>query len=293
MKNSPGSDGTAEGTTLKVAADALAQRRLFCAERCKNLIQALEFMAAVLHKTSAGGNDVRDAMARNLAESLPLEELEAAFEKIDALWAEWNRPGTAPRNREAVEHRARMALLAAVEQAKRFIHRSKAVRAVARQRIGSPLDAEDEVLIARSSEAKVAAGLLDGGVQPSQPSYGVIQYEREEAVTNQTAADAELPPPGEIVRWLIRENGYPDLAVKLTDAQAERLVEMWPERTGRPRRGHLASWDVISQILVDLRLGGSANVRKDWEKFRRENRMVPLPKSPRSDRASNRRRRRN
>jgi hypothetical protein len=293
MKDAPGSDGTPEGTTPKLAADAFAQRRLFFAERCENLIQALQFTAAVLRETSAGGNDVRDETARNLAEGLPREELEAAFEKIDAMWAEWLRPGTAPRNREAVEQRARMALLAAVEQATRFIHVSKIARALARQRTGITLDAEDEALVARSSEAKVAAELLDGGVYPILTSYGVVQHEGDEAVTAKTAADADPPQPGALVRWLIRENGYPDLAVKLSDAQAERLAEMWPERAGRPRRGHLASWDVISQILVDLQLGGSANVRKDWEKFRRENRMQPLPKSPKPDRGANRRRKRN
>ena len=56
----------------------------------------------------------RNATARDLAERLPPEELEAAFQRIDATWAAWNRPDTSPRNRDSVQRHARMALLAAV-----------------------------------------------------------------------------------------------------------------------------------------------------------------------------------
>ena len=283
MKDAPGSDGTPEGTTPKLAADAFAQRRLFFAERCENLIQALQNTVAVLRNTSTGGNEVRDRTARHLAEGLPREGMEAVFAKIDALWAEWLRPGTAPRNREAVEYGARMALLAAVEQATQFIRMSKIARAVARQRIGRPLDAEDEALLASGAEATVAAGLLDGEIHPILPAYGVVHFERDEAVTAETAADDELPQPLELVQWLVRENGYPEVAVKVTDEQATGLVEAWPKQPGRPRHGNLASWDSIAQILVDLQLGGSANIRKDWEKFRRENAMVQQPQSPKPD----------
>lgn len=275
-----GDEPVSTKTTTEAEADGLAQRRLYYAERCENLIQALQFASAVLRKTPAGGNDARSATARDLAERLPPEELEAAFQRIDATWAAWNRPDASPRNRDSVQRHARMALLAAVDQAAQFIHVSMVARALARQRAGRTLDPEDEALIASRSEATAAAGLLDGKPHLVKTLCGDLQYERDEAVAAGTAADAELPQTPELVRWLTRHNGHPDLASKLTDEQADLLVRAWPKRAGRPRGGEVANWNVILHTLRDLDLGTSANVRKDWEAFRRENGMARPPQSP-------------
>jgi hypothetical protein len=184
-----------------------------------------------------------------------------------------------PRNRDSVQRHARMALLAAVDQAARIIHLSRVARALARQRAGYALSPEEKALIQSGAEATVAAGLLDGTPHLVTTLYGDLQYERDEAATAETAAEAEPPQPPELVRWLTRENGYPDLASKLTDDQADRLVRAWRKRAGRPRGGELANWNVVQDILGDLGLGTSANVRKDWESFRRENGMARLPES--------------
>jgi hypothetical protein len=83
------------------------------------------------------------------------------------------------------------------------------------------------------------------------------------------AADAEPLQPAGLVQWLVQQNGYPDLASKLTDEQAVRLVQAWPRHAGRPRRGQVASWDTISGILVDLELGGCVFLHKEWKAFQR------------------------
>jgi hypothetical protein len=281
MKHAAGSDGPVSATTPPdVESDGLAQRRLFYAERCENLIQALQFVSAVLRKTPAGGNDIRDARARCLSDRLPPEMLEAEFGRIDATWAAWNRPDTSPRNRESVGRHARMALLAAVDQAAQFIDLSKVTRALARSRAGYALSAEEEALVQNRTEATVAAGLLDGKPHLLKTLCGDVQYVRDEAFTAETAVDAELPQPPELIRWLTEQNGYSDLASKLTDEQADRLVRAWPKHAGRPRGGELANWNVILHILGDLDLGKSANVRKDWEAFRRENGMARPSQSP-------------
>ncbi len=262
-------------------SNALAQRRLLYAERCENLIQALQLLSAVLRKTLAGGNDTRDATARDLAERLPPEQLEAAFQRIDAMWAAWTRPDTGgARNRESVQRHARMALLAAVDQAAQFIHLTKVTRALARSRAGHALSAEEETLIQNSGDVTIAAGLLDGKPHTISTLSGALEYQPDDAVTAGTAADAELPSAPELVHWLINHNGHPDLASKLTDEQADRLVRAWWKRAGRPPSGEVANWKVILDILGELDLGRSANVRKDWERFRRENGMAPPPQPP-------------
>jgi hypothetical protein len=45
---------------------ALARQRLFYAERCENLIKALQFTVAVLRGTPAGENATREAVADHL-----------------------------------------------------------------------------------------------------------------------------------------------------------------------------------------------------------------------------------
>jgi len=64
------------------------------------------------------------------------------------------------------------------------------------------------------------------------------------------------------------------------DIPADRLVRAWPKRAGRPRGGELANWNVVQGTLGDLDLGNAANVRKDWEAFRRENGMAQPAQSP-------------
>ena len=225
MDHAAGSDGITEPvkapTTPDAESDNLEQQRLLYAERCENLIAALQFVSAVLRKAPAGGNDTRDARARCLSECLPPEEIQAAFERIDATWAAWNRPDTSPRNRESVQRHARMVLLAAVDQAMKFIQLSQIARALARRRVGYVLSAEEEALT-QGLEAATAAGLLDGKPHPIRTLCGDLQYERGEAVTAEAAADTELPQAAELIRRLIRENGYPDLASKLTDEHADR-----------------------------------------------------------------------
>jgi hypothetical protein len=136
MRHAPASDDPIEPANGKTTPDpesvGLAQRRLFYAERCENLIEALQFLSAVLRKIPAAGNDTRDATARVLAERLPPEQLEVAFQRIDAMWAAWTRPDTgSDRNRKSVQRHARMALLATVDHAAQFIHLSKTTRALA------------------------------------------------------------------------------------------------------------------------------------------------------------------
>lgn len=269
-------------------SDGLTQRRLLYAEKCENLIQALQFVSAVLRKAPAGRNDTRNATARVLAERLPPDALEDAFQRIDAVWAAWTRPETGiDRNREAVQRHARMALLAAVDQTVQLLRLLKVTRALARSRVGYALDAEEESLT-QSADAAVTAKLLDGKTYPLKTLYGDLEYRLDEALTAQTAADAELPKAPELVRWLTRHNGCPELASKLTDEQADRLVRVWPKRAGRPQRGEIASWKVISNILGDIGLGGPADMRKDWEAFCRENGMIRPPRSPKGQRSTKR-----
>jgi hypothetical protein len=281
MPHGSGPDGATEAiagsATLEAEPDGLAQRRLLYAERCENLIQALQFVAAVLRKTPVGGNEAREAIASWLSENLPAGELQAAFERIDATWAAWNRPDIGARNRESVERHARMALLAAVDQAAKVLRLLKVARAQAKRRAGQALDTEEKALLAKQPEATAAEGLLDGKPQLVWTLCGDLQYEFEDTVTVETAANAERQRAIKLVRWLTRANGYPDLAMKLTDEQIDRLVQAWPKRAGRPRGGQPASWDIITDVLTDLGLGGTANVRKAWEAFRRENGMSGLP----------------
>jgi hypothetical protein len=139
---------------------------------------------------------------------------------------------------------------------------------------------EEEALIQNRGDVTIAAGIIDGKPQTMSTLSGVLEYQPDDAVTAGTAADAELPSAPELVRWLINYNGHPDLALKVTDEQADRLVRAWSKRAGRPHGGELANWKVILDILGELDLGRSANVRKDWERFRRENGMAPAPKPP-------------
>jgi hypothetical protein len=129
-------------------------------------------------------------------------------------------------------------------------------------------------------DVTIAAGLLEGNPHTIRTLSGDLEYAGDEAVATETAADAELPRTPELVRWLINHNGHPDLALKLTDEQADRLVRAWWKRAGRPPGGEVANWKVILHILGELDLGRSANVRKDWERFRRENGMAPPPQPP-------------
>jgi hypothetical protein len=167
-----------------------------------------------------------------------------------------------------------MALLAAADQAVQFACLSKVAGALTRSRAGYALSAEEEALIQNRTEATVAAGLLDGKPHLVRTLSGDLEYERDEGVTAETVARSELPA---LVRVLTRHNGHPDLASKLTDEQADRLIRAWSKRAGRPRGGEVASWKVITDILGELGLGRSANVRKDWEAFRRENGIAPSP----------------
>lgn len=291
MNHAAGAAGATEpvgATTPDSESDVLMQRRLLYAEKCENLMQALQFVSAVLRKVPAGGNDTRNTTARVLAERLPPDALEGAFQRIDSVWAAWTRPETGiDRNREAVQRHARMALLAAVDQTVQFLRLLKVTRALAQSRAGYAVDAEEESL-AQSADAEMAAELLDGKTYPLKTLYGDLEYQLDEGFTAQTAADAELPKAAEIVRWLIRHNGSPELASKLTDEEAERLVGVWPKRAGRPQDGETASWKVISKVLGDLGLGGPADMRKDWESFRRENGMTQSPRSPKGQRSANR-----
>jgi hypothetical protein len=284
MRYAAGSEGADKpvnaSLALDINPDALTQRRLVYAERCENLIQALQFVSSVLRRAPAGGNAVRDETAHRLSERLPPELLEDAFDRIDAAWAAWNRPDTSPRNRESVQRHARMVLLAAVQQAANFVHLSKVTRASARSRAGYSLSAEEQDLVESHDEATVAGGLLDGEPYLAKTLYGDLQYERDDGVTLETIATAELPPVPELVRYLVSNNGYPDVASTLTDEQAERLVRAWPKSAGRPPDGERANWGVIVQILADLGLGRSANVRKDLEAFRRENGTAPPARWP-------------
>ncbi|MGO9834573.1 MAG: hypothetical protein ACLP1X_10180 [Polyangiaceae bacterium] len=251
----------------------LARRRLFYAERCENLMQAMQLQAAVLRGIPAGGNEIRDVVARLLSERLPPDELERSFEKIDAVWAAWTRPTFSRRNRDSVELHARMALLASIEQASGFVQVARAVRALARWRLGRAIDEHDKALVA-GPEAAAAAELLEGKPYRVWTIYGVeeISWDSDSAGVpgSEAAAEADLPRPEGLVQWLVTQNGYPDVAQRLTDDQAARLVEVWPKQAGRPRGGGTANWDVIRHTLVDLGLD-SAHVQKEWEAFRRRN----------------------
>jgi hypothetical protein len=247
MKREAGLEGATKGGRLH----SLTQRRLFYAERCENLIQALQFQLAVLRDTAAGGNETREAVARELAARVPEDKLEALFARIDALWAAWTRPETSTRNRETVERHARMALLAAVDQAVGILRVDRAQRALARRRLKRALGAEDEALVS-APEAAAAAALLEGKRHLVWTVYGTLEYGPEEEASDATIADGEPPDAASLIRWLVTQNGCPDLAQKLGDEQAERLAHAWPKHAGRPRRGRVANWDVISRTLVDL-----------------------------------------
>jgi hypothetical protein len=250
--------------------DDLAQRRLLSAERCENLIQALQLMSAVLRGTPAGGNEVREEVARCLSEGLSQDKLEAAFDRVDAVWAAWNRPDLSSRNRESIERHARVVVLAAAEQAANFIRLSRSARALARRRMGRVLGPDEDALLQERANETEAAELLDGTPHLQRTLCGDLEVGRDDGVTVDTAADAELPAVPELLRWLIAHNGYPDLASRLTDEHAERLVRAWPKSAGRPRGGEPSSWAVIRSVLAELDLGESENARKDWEAFRRE-----------------------
>lgn len=250
--------------------DKFPLRRLFYAERCDNLIRSLQMVSSVLRREPAGGNDARDATALDLAERLPPEGLEAAFQRIDAMWATWTRPDIGiDRNQESIERHARLAVLAAVEEATRIIHLSKVVRALARSRASRTLDAEDEALVANGSDAAVAVQLLDGKPHLAWTMCGLVGYKLDEAASDGRAADAEPPQAAQLIPWLVGQNGYPDVVLKLTDEQAERLVGAWPKRAGRPRDGRLANWEVIRHVLIELGLGTIADLGKEWKAFRR------------------------
>jgi hypothetical protein len=245
------------------------QLRLLYAARCENLMQAMQFQAAVLRGTPAGGNEIRDAAARELAQRLPVDELKRAFERIDAVWAAWTRPTVNKRNRDSVRLDARLALLASVEQASDFIQVSLAMRALARSRLGLVLDADENALVVGPA-APAAAELLAGKPYRVWTVYGLVEIRLDAAGAPgaEAAAEAEVPRPEGLVQSLVEQNGYPDVAERLTDEQAARLVESWPKQAGRPRGGQTPSWEVIRHVLVDLGLD-SAHVDTEWRAFRK------------------------
>jgi hypothetical protein len=259
-------------TSANNATTGITERRKLYAERCANLMQALEFQRSILLGGPPDGPVVTQAVAKVLSETLGPDSAEDLFARVDAMWAAWVRPGAiSSRYRETIEHNARMVILACVRDVLRVHELVAVIRAVARDTLGRLLGDDERRLLNDSDAPRIREAITAGAAQiPLFLAYGVPTMPLGSA---EEIADRRVGSPTELLGLLPvlveTHGGYRAYAERITPELSERLLSAWGLKGER-------KWNELRAALWEIApaLGETSTLRKDWEAFCRGRGLV-------------------